>query len=1354
MSSPTSLKKKAAVSAITALPPGDGKPPGKVSRNLFSYVTYSWITPLLALGRKRPLQEADLPNVPISKQAKSLDSVLDSFWAAAAASANASAPSLAGTLIARFWGTALLSFTARSATVAVAILMPLLISGAIAVLQQEHQQSEKTTLFGSIYVYAGVYFALSIADSLCVFSEGALNLDLQVQLRAVLQNAVYRKALRLSPESRMTHTSGTINSLIDVDVNLIAELSDHFNTSVACAAQIALALYFISRSLGVTTYVTAGVFCTLSVIVVGCMPLLGNGQGMYMKALDNRTRLLREFLYGIKNLKMEAMEHAFAERISAARAAQLVGLRKFVTPLCLIFTLAIIQQDFLPTLTIVCFSKLGGAITAENVFTIIGFLAALMMPSGRIGGALGRLMQMGKSFQRLTAFLCAPEIKPDEVTEITGQQLAGGGDSAVLAVRLKNASFTWSHAAATTDKKEKEDRPAPPDANTTTIDMAAVSTNVAPVLTPPAAAAAPASFSLKNLNLEIPQGKLVVVVGSVASGKSSLFSALTGSMKKMSDGGEATMYGTVAYCAQEPWIVSGTVEENILGLFSSGKTSADARRAAELACLAQDLDILPSNLGTRVGEKGVSLSGGQRARVALARAIASDADILLLDDPLAALDARVGKVIFEDTLCGALRHKTRILVTHQLQFAAKADIVVVLDQGRIVETGAFRDLLADKDSRLSFLMSSYQLDDDDNDGDDDDDTHGEAHDAKDVRETLADEARQTVAEYEAEKEVAEDRRVGTVGLATYASYARAAGWWSIAWVGLLWPISTGVAAWQQIQLVQWSGNSLGWSDNQYFNMFWILGVIKSLAFLCLTWSAFYAAFGAGKQFHDAALAGLVNAKMSWLEGEPVGRILNRLTADVQALDFEYSALAVNFYGIMSALCYTTIILAYTTPYMLLGFFAMAVPSTFAFRYFQASYRELKRLSSILKSPLSAHMSESLNGIETISAYASGNRFIARQYATTDLANKAILLLGSARFWISLRLSVLSAFILLLSLLLAGFGVLSPNAVGLSLVTSISLGAELVRALLLLGEVEATFNAVERLDHYSKNIPAEASAQRDAHDVSADWPRAGEISIRGLEVCYSTDAKAVISDLTLDIAAGEHVALVGRTGAGKSSLMLALFRIIEPSAGSILIDGVDIATLSLATLRGRPAGLTIIPQEPVLFSGSFRYNLDMSGSRPDDELWAALELTGMKPHVAALPDRLDATISDGGKNLSAGQRQLLCLAKAMLAKPKILVLDEASSAIDAEAHQLLQSAVLKQFANTTVISIAHRLNTVAAFDRVAVLDRGRLVEVGPPADLLETKGGVFAEMVAATGAANAAVIRDIANRSAGRGEEEA
>ncbi|KAJ3164732.1 Multidrug resistance-associated protein 1 [Geranomyces variabilis] len=1302
-----------------------------VSRNLLSYLTYSWISPLLVLGRKRPLQEEDLPNVPHTKQAQQISIAFDPFWAAhyqhVTTPSATTPPSLVHTLAARFWATALLSFTARSATVAIAILMPLSISGAIEVLQPETPSG--STFFSSIYIYAGVYFAMSILDSLCSFTESALNLDLQIQLRAVLQTAVYRKALRLSPEARVKHTSGTINSLVDVDVGLISMFADNFNAATACAVQIALALYFISRSLGATTYATGGVFCTLSIIIVVCMPFLGNGQKIYMQALDERTRLLREFLYGIKSLKMEAMERAFADRISAARAEQLKGLRKFIVPLCLVFTLAIIQQDFLGTLTIVTFSKLGGEITATNVFTILGFLGALMTPSGRIGGAIGKLMQMRQSFARVTEYLCAAEVTPDQVATITGQQQ----DRDAVAIRLNNASFTWTHAKE--DEKRKKKDVDEVDVDATVIEMAIV-TDVAPV---PAAAGEKEStaFSLTNLDLEIPRGQLVVVVGSVASGKSSLFSALTGTMKKTS--GEATLFGTVAYCAQEPWIVSGTVEENILGLFSSGKTSVDARHAAELACLAQDLEILPSNLGTRVGEKGISLSGGQRARVALARAIASDADILLLDDPLAALDARVGKVIFEDTICGALRDKTRVLVTHQLQFAAKADAVVVLDHGRIVEKGAFRDLIADKESRLSFLMSSYKLDDDDLDA-----TPGDAILAGDAREELAKEARQAVAEYEAEKEVAEDRRVGTVGLATYMSYARAAGWWSIAFVGIMWPVATAFSAWQQIQLVQWSSNSLGWSDDKYFTVFWATGVVKSMAMLSLTWSAFYAAYGAGKQFHDSAMLGLVNARMAWLEGEPVGRILNRMTADVQVLDFEYSGLLVNFYAITSAIFCTICILAYTTPYMLLGFVALAVPSTFTFRYFQSSYRELKRLSSILKSPLSAHMSESLNGIETISAYASGPRFIARQHATTDLANKAILLLGSAKFWISLRLSVLSSFILLLSLLLAGAGVLSPNAVGLSLVASISLGVELVRALLLLGEVEATFNAVERLDHYSRDIPAE-SAQIDAKDVSKDWPRSGGISLRNLEVRYSAEAKPVISDLTLDIAAGEHMALVGRTGAGKSSLMLALFRIVEPSGGSIYIDGVDIATLSLATLRGRPAGLTIIPQEPVLFSGSFRYNLDMMGTRPDDELWAALEMTGMKAHVATLPDRLDATIADGGKNLSAGQRQLLCLAKAMLAKPKILVLDEASSAIDGEADQLLLAAVLTQFKHTTVISIAHRLNSVAGFDRVAVLDRGRLVELGCPAELLERNGGQFAEMVAATGPANAGVIRDIAHR---------
>ncbi|KAJ3006280.1 Canalicular multispecific organic anion transporter 2 [Thoreauomyces humboldtii] len=1284
-----------------------------ISRNLLSYVTFSWMTPTLRLGNKHPLVEKDLPKVPYGKQAKQLAHTLDPFWQARAAHikdpVRTFAPSLVKSLSMPFWGMSALGFTLKSISVGCAILMPYLISDVIAVLTPSDNPGH--TWFTSVYSYAALFFALSLLSAVTTFAEKAVCLDLFIQIRAILTGAVYGKALRLSPRASATYTAGKINSLVDVDIFTVADFNDNFNGAVGSLAQIVLAVWLLARELGVTTWIAAGTWVFLSLLTVGLMPFMGKYQQAYLSALDERTRVLREFLYGMSSLKIEGAVEGFRKRVDKAREIQLLALRKFVTILMLLFAFGCLQQVALSTITIVGYDKLGGVINGASVFPILGYIGALTQPSGMVAQYVATFVQMFPSFARITGFLCAEEVDPNRVTEITGTDATDGQK---FAVQLENATFRWSEQANTDNDVKKT------------------------------AVAAP--FELSDINLSIPQGSLVIVVGSVGSGKSALLSALTGSMRKES--GSAVVRGTVAYCQQTPWILSGSIEDNICGLFGDGGKAA-AFKAAASACLSKDLEVL-GGTDAIVGEKGVQLSGGQRARIALARAIASNCSVLLLDDPLAALDSHVGKTIFEETLCGELKGRTIILTTHQLQFAARADIVLVLDQGRVVETGAFRDLIRDSSSRLSYLMKSYELDDltldaaattttlATPDSNTDLTTLADAHDAEDELES----ARKAFAEFQDKKAIAEDRRVGRVTWPTYRAFIQASSMPLLLLVAISWLVATSAGVWQSILLVQWSTESSQWTDKQYFEIFWITGLLRTVAFVALSVLYFQSTYSAAKTFHARAMLGLASAPMSWFNNQPVGRILNRMTADVQEIDQQFGSLTINLLILLSWFLGSVIILAYATPFMLIVLVVLAIPCAYSFKYYQSSYRELKRLSSILKSPLSAHVSESLSGVATIKAYGGGKRFVDRQESTTDLQSKASFLRLSAEYWIGFRLACVSSCVIGAALLLAGAGVLSRAAVGLSLVAGLELSQALIGLITVTSSAEAAFNAVERLNHFANNLPSECK-RLDAPETPKDWPRTGSIVIKNLEVRYSAIAKPVISDLSLNVASGEHVAVVGRTGAGKSSLMLALFRIVEPHAGNIFIDDIDITTLSLQTLR---EGLTIIVQDPSLYGGTYRYNLDMAGVHTDDEIWTALELTGMRDHIAALPGKLEAIVADSGSDLSGGQRQLLCLAKALLAKPKILILDEAASAVDSAADERLLSAIMTQFKHTTVLSIAHRLNSVAGFDRVAVLHDSKLVELGTPAELLDQEDSLFASMVNATGPANAALIKTIAGRT--------
>ncbi|KAJ3020569.1 hypothetical protein HKX48_000590 [Thoreauomyces humboldtii] len=1284
--------------------------PQPISRNIFSYFTYTWVTPVLWKGWKRPLQEEDLPTVPVTKTSSALAISLDLFWdrmKAHAADPSVPKPSFLRLLQLRFWKLWLASFIADAMVVAIALLMPLLIGDVLNVLAPT---SGNSNLIGNIYAYAFLYFAMAIIRALANFGTKSIGLDMILQSRAMLIAAIYQKSLRISPSSRGDFTAGRINTLVDVDVSSVTHIPENVNGVVLSITQIALGLYLIARVLGISTWISVGVYFGLALFVVVTLPFVGKGQQKYLSVLDERTTLLREFLYSIKVLKMGNLERRFSERISTVRTAQLAALVRFMIPISAMFFFMAAQTVLLPTITIVGLDKVGGGLKAERIFPILGLLAALTGPSAALGGFVGGIIQLLPSVNRVNAFLAAPEASVHEVTEVIGRDISDDGKSAV---QMDGASFAWpksieSEKAATVEK-QTDAEPAP---------------------------ITPTSNALSDVTLSIPRGTLTVVLGSVGSGKSAFLAALAGSVTKVA--GSSRINGSVAYCEQTPWLISGTVQDNICGLFTKAATTDDAFRAARSVCLDKDLEVLPNGLGTRVGENnGVKLSGGQRARVALARAIASEADVLLLDDVLASLDPNVGGTIFQRTLREELSDRTILLATSQAQYAAQADLVVVLDKGRVAESGTYRTLLADPTSRLSLLLQSHNPDENS--------ALATVLSTKTVtltdekQQALVKEAREAVTAYEEEKQIAEDRVEGVVASATYRRFLAASTTWCVALYAVFWPICVALAAWQMIALVERTATTTASDEKRYFTIYWGAGIARMGVKVVVEAVAFVSCYRAAKTYHERALAGLLKAPISWFDGQPVGRILNRLTADVKALDCDFAILASMVFDITQGFMTSVVILAYTTPYMLILFVVLLVPALAMYRFFQTSYRELKRLDSILQSPAASHLTESLNGISTINAFSSGDRFLSRQHSLSDRRNKSVFILASAIMWLSLRLQVLAGFVILLTLLLAGAGVVSPGAVGLALVSSISLGEDFMNLLLMLSAVETSFNSAERLDHYAYDLPLEID-RPDPENLSGDWPLTGTVEIKDLEIRYGdATGEPVVKGLSLSVASGEKLAICGRTGAGKSTLVLTLFRIVDPTNGTILIDGIDISTLSLATVRSK---LTIIPQEPLLLSGTIRDNLDVAGSHTDEAIWSALALMHMKEHVASLPGLLDAPVSDGGNVsiLSTGQRQLLFLTRAALEKPKILVMDEASSAIDPATDKAIMASLLSTFPATTVICIAHRPSSVARFDTVAVLEAGRLVEVDTPARLLRRDGSAFAAMVDALGEGEAGQVK--------------
>ncbi|KAJ3019665.1 Multidrug resistance-associated protein 9 [Thoreauomyces humboldtii] len=1105
-----------------------------------------------------------------------------------------------------------------------------------------------------------------------------------MRVRAILIGAVYEKSLRVRAGVRSKPAE--VNVLVAADVKMLESSSDSAISFSTGCAQVAFAMVFIARLIGISTVVAAVLYVGLAFAVGLGTPKYMQGLVVYRKALGIRTKRLRELIGGLTHVKFHALEDRMVAPVHAARNEQLLGLRIMLKTVIFTVIVLSLQQSFIGPITILVWTRIGGGMSAATVFPLLGLLSQLIGPSSTLPPDMQILATFRVSYPRLTTFLLAPE---DDPTEVASRE-----ETAELAVHLANASFEVETSKDVDSKK-----------------VAAAGAAGLPSITDTE------KFQLSDIDLSIPHGSLVCIVGDVGSGKSSLLLALLGRLRKTA--GDAVLAESCAYCPQHPWVLSGTVRENILGQFSEATEEA-VWTALRATGLDEDLDRMPNGLGERIGEKGITLSGGQKARLGLVRALASPAKTLLLDDPLAALDATLSSHVFEQAILGMCTDRTVLLVTNQMHLVPRSDMVIVMKDGKIAESGTFEDLCKVPGSQLAELLH---------------------HQEEEHQVVMAEDTKQMMIvkpDIEAKKE---HRDEGQVGWRTFFTYLLTAGILIPASFFTLFAFLLAVSSLERIILVVWSANKWGWSDDAYFNLF--LGVSIGRFLLVVPGSSLtmMLCYTAGKKLHDTALAGLMTAPLSYFDDQPLGRVLNRMTTDVQALDLRMSILLNQFSQGVMPLLTAVVLICYSSPYFLIQLAVLAVPAILMYRFYIKSYRELKRLSSVLTSPLLSHISESLDGISTISAYGAATRFIIVQREKTDLYNKSQLFLDSTKAWFTLRLDLLAATIAFTLLILAGAGVIAPAVVGLALVSAIEIGSTVNRCLLLWGDTEITFNSVERLDHYAKDLPVEGP-RRLPHDPfpSEVWPAAGLIEVDSLEVRYPNSTTPALRSLSLTVQPGETLGICGRSGAGKSSFARALFRITEASDGRIAIDGVDLATLGL-DYRGR---LAIVLQDPVLFSGSLRSNLDVTDEYSDADVWDVLNAVGMGEFVGKLPGKLDHVVEEQAGNLSAGQRQLICLAAALLVKPTVLILDEATSAIDTATDARIQKVLRERLPDTTKIVVAHRLQSIAMADRIMVLGQGELLELGAPRVLLNDLESQFSILVDAAGSSTSKEIRELAN----------
>ncbi|KFV59490.1 Canalicular multispecific organic anion transporter 2, partial [Tyto alba] len=1137
------------------------------------------------------------------------------------------------------------------------------------------------------FLIAALMFICAVLQTLILHQHFQYCFVTGMRLRTGITGVIYRKSLVITNSAKRSSTVGEIVNLMSVDAQRFMDLMTFLNMLWSAPLQIFLALYFLWQTLGPS--VLAGVAVMVLLIPFNSAIAIKTRafQVEQMRYKDSRIKLMNEILGGIKVLKLYAWEPSFSEKVLEIRKNELRVLKKSAY-LNSLSTFAWISAPFLVALTtfaVYVSVDEKNILDAEKAFVSLSLFNILKFPLNMLPQVISNIAQTSVSLKRIQQFLSHDELDPNCVET---KVIAPGN-----AISVANATFSWG----------KELKP-----------------------------------SLKDINLLVPSGALVAVVGHVGCGKSSLVSALLGEMEKLE--GEVAVKGSVAYVPQQAWIQNATLKDNIL--FGQASNEQNYQNVLEACALKTDLEVLPGGDQTEIGEKGINLSGGQRQRVSLARAVYSNSDIYLLDDPLSAVDSHVAKHIFDKVIGpdGVLKGKTRILVTNGISFLPQVDHIVVLVDGKISEMGSYQDLLKQNKAFAEFLRN-YALDED---IEEDEPTSTVVLFLKMQLSVISSEGGECPNKMSTKRRVcekkpaepplprknpnekliqAETTETGTVKLTVFWQYMKAVSPVISLVICFLYCCQNAAAIGANVWLSDWTNepviNGTQHNTATRIGVYAALGLLQGLIVLICSFTLAMGGINAARTLHAALLENKFHSPQSFYDTTPTGRIINRFSKDIYVIDEVIPPTILMFLGTFFTSLSTMIVIIASTPLFAVVIVPLAILYFFVQRFYVATSRQLKRLESVSRSPIYSHFSETVSGASVIRAYRRVKSFVDISDVKMDENQKSYYPGIVSNRWLGVRVEFVGNCIVLFAALFAVIGKNSLNAglVGLSVSYALQVTLSLNWMVRMTSELETNIVAVERIKEYSET-ETEAPWVIEGKSPPEDWPSRGELEFVNYSVRYRKGLDLVLKGVNLQVHGGEKIGIVGRTGAGKSSMTLCLFRILEAVKGEIKIDGVKISEIGLHDLRSR---LTIIPQDPVLFSGTLRMNLDPFNKYSDEEIWKALELSHLKRFVSSQPSMLDYECSEGGENLSVGQRQLVCLARALLRKTRILILDEATAAIDLETDDLIQMTIRTQFEDCTVLTIAHRLNTIMDYTRVLVLDNGTIAEFDTPASLIAAKG---------------------------------
>ena len=1353
--------------------------------SFLSSILFMWVTDLAKENLKRPFEQDSHQDLRERDNSDSQYRLLKQNWERYKGSTNR----LYKALFRTYRGRMLTGLFLNLIPVASVFMVPIIVSVTINFIGlPEPTYWQKVALLVSI---VAIKMLCGLLEEYVLFFYQLLGLNASSGLGVL----IFDKCLRFSPLCDKRHSIGSIQNHFEIDRVKISTCLKAVSTLTMLPIELIAAIYVLYYLIGISFLAGFGVMLLAALITMCMGEVYTVYETQFLEKKDQRIKKLNELLGSIRYVKMSGFEEEIAEKVAEVRREEIKLLKKKRIAL-LFMVFADKYSSYVITLAVFSmFLLLGNDLTPDKIFTTATMLFSISYPIKDASAAITSLLDAHVSIQRLEKFLNAEEI---DLSILKFKQKDESSSSNAL--EISNGTFYWLGQESDLKEKECEDegiqgKEKPENGETakdqtdsaqkgqeTTKDLKVelpgneegeesdetreilgngIEATVAKFESKAAESKTEIKYALKNINMNISKGKLTAIVGPTGCGKSSLLYALAGEMKFDAQNPPVVkIYGHMSFLPQKPWLINATLKQNIL--FESPFDKNKYQQVIKMACLDQDIAALNKGDNTEIGERGINLSGGQKARVALARALYTESDIYLFDDTLSALDINVGTYILRECILDYLRDKTRLLVTHNMDYLKCCDHVIVMKEGAVEWQGTYQELLANN-SILKLVNDAFSVLEstqgskhvaDESQNEEEEKYERLAHEVS-IRKnsevaiahhathnftggsisdiTLLDSARERISFNNASGLILEEEReTGRVKWTIYKLFMKYYGnlaFWVVYFAILIaYEISLNAG---YVYLSYWGNNYSPDTKFAHLKIFTFIILGQGLSLLLRMIYTLFRSIQISRRVHNEMLGSVIRAPIpAFFDRVPIGRIVNRFSKDIEDIDSQLTMEFDCFTHHTAIFLADIIICAWgSSPFLILTGLLFFVACFYYHNLYDALYRELERLASIAKSPIVTHFSESIRGLAIIRSLKSEKRCFEKleYFINEELKNRIVS--SGLESWFTQRCALSSTLVMIpvfvaLIFFKEELGV-TPSIAGLLALYSLTLEFDVRFMLASSVTFQKTLVALERCSSYCNVKPEKTKIRDDSVNKPAGrWLAKGKVKVQDLQIRYREDLPFVLKSVSFEIKPGEKIGVVGRTGSGKSTLISALLRVIEASSGSIFLDDINIASIDLKELR---QSITLIPQEATLFDGTMRENIDLLHRHSDQEIWAVLESIGLKK---TLEDRngLDSKVEDSGDNFSAGEKQLISIARGFLTKNKLVLVDEASSNIDMETEKFFLQSIKDKFHDCTVLMIAHRLNTIIDFEKILVLQEGEVVEFGPTQELLRNEQSIFSKMV--------------------------